>query len=120
MVSWRSRGVGLAALLTACVGPPAPDVAVCTDLISRLCAAPRCPAAESGLAVGDTCEATVLARAGCGAEGFAFTTPTRARWLECRALVIRSGTGSDVHPSCDDVTQFLSQCSDLSAVLGAP
>ena len=31
-----------------------------------------------------------------------------------------SGTGSGVHPGCDDVSQFIAQCSDVTAVLGAP
>ena len=119
MTRLSAWAVGLSALVTACVGPPAPDSAVCSDLIARLCAAPRCASAEAGLAVGDTCEQTLLTRTGCGGEGFAFTTPARSRWLECRAIVVRAGTGSGVHPSCDDVAQFVSQCTDVALALGA-
>lgn len=107
-------------LVAACVGPPAPDAAVCQDVISRLCMPTRCSSVDSVLSVGDTCEAVLLERSGCGAESFAFETPARARFLQCRAIVVQTGTGADVHPGCDDVSQMFNECTDVVTFLGAP
>jgi hypothetical protein len=67
-------------LFTACVGPQAPDGALCAP------------------AVGE-------------AVTFAATDLTR---------VVRSGVAAGLHPDCTDVSQFVSQCSDVLSFFGAP
>lgn len=103
--------LSLPVLLAACVGPPAPDAAVCQDLIHRLCAAPVC-SAVSALGVPD-CEAAALARTGCGDDSFAFATPTRDRLLECRAMLLHPGQGPNAHPDCGDVDAMAQSCPDV-------
>jgi len=101
-----------------CVGAPAPDADLCRDLITRLCAAPtRCPGVDAQLSVTDSCEDTLLTRSGCSNDGFTFSSPNRAEWLECRAIVVRSGIGREVLPECVDVSQMLTQCPGVVTLL---
>ena len=111
----------LLALAGACVGEPAPDVALCRDVAHRLCIAPRCSSVQS-LWPDATCEETMLARTGCASDEFVFTSPTRERWVECRVMLVRSGTNVETKPDCLDVDQFLAECPDVGRFLqsGAP
>jgi len=59
------------------------------------------------------CEATLLARTGCGAEEFTFSSPTRERVLDCREPLIRVGTTTERPPSCEDTFQFVVDCPDV-------
>ncbi len=97
--------------LTACNGPEAPDVAVCRDAIHRLCIPDVCPSVVP-LFTAD-CEATLLAGSGCESETFAFTSPTRNRFLDCRIALLRAGQNSQTHPSCDDVNETFDRCPDV-------
>ncbi|MFZ5467803.1 MAG: hypothetical protein ACOZIN_00080 [Myxococcota bacterium] len=108
--------------LSACGGKAAPDADVCRDLVHRLCLAPRCPLVDERLSVVDDCEATLLARTGCGADEFAFESLSRRRFLDCRAPVLRSGLGPEVRPACEDVAESFDECPDLVGFLrtGAP
>ena len=114
------RLFALCAPFLSCVGPPAPDAALCQDVIHRLCLGPRCAEVDAALAVGDSCEQTLLSRTGCAAEDFAFASPSRAQVLECRLPLLRSGIGADQHPSCDDVAETVETCGDLIRFLGGP
>lgn len=112
------RPVAFALLLTACLGPPAPDVELCRDVIARLCLRPVCEVALSALAVeAASCEATLLARTGCGDDRFTFSTPTRNRVLECRMPLVRVTTARLVKAGCDDVAETLATCPDLGLFL---
>src|SRR5688572_16739750 len=72
--------VVLLTVVSACVGPVAPDVALCRDAIHRLCLEPRCTAVSVAFGVGDTCEALLVGRSGCAADEFTFSTsPDRSR-----------------------------------------
>lgn len=106
----------LAAAL-ACVGPPAPDAAVCQDAIDRLCMAPLCPAVESVVDGGAACEDTLLARTGCGTDDFAFAGLPRERFLQCRAILLRAGEATGTHPACRDVDEMFFLCGDVEAFL---
>ena len=116
----RPRSWLLLLLVPACVGAPAPDAPLCRDLITRLCTSPRCPGVDAQFSVTDSCEDTLLTRSGCVDDGFAFSMPTRAQWLECRAIVVRSGIGADVKPRCEDVSQMLGQCPEVVTLLKGP
>lgn len=106
-------------LLAGCVGPPAPDAELCRDVIVRLCAEPPCVSAATRLALpAMDCEATLEARAGCGATDFAFTTPTRERVLECRLPLVRESPDRSAHPSCEYVDETVRNCPDLVVFLG--
>lgn len=108
-------------LLAACSGPPAPDAVLCRDLVHRVCQPPLCAVVATQLAPGDACESTLLARTGCGSDDFAFTTPSRAHFLECRAPLVRLSNSADVPPGCDNVAEALSSCPDLVTFLkGTP
>jgi hypothetical protein len=109
------------ALVAGCSGPPAPDAAVCQDLIHRICLAPRCPGVDTALNVGNDCEAQLLARTGCGSDGFAFSQPTRQEVLQCRVPLLRGGNAPEQHPACRDVEEVLDTCGGLVTFLkGAP
>lgn len=106
------------ALVSACSGPPAPDAALCEDVITRLCLARSCPGVDEALAPGGDCQATVLARTGCDAQGFAFTTPSRDRVLTCRLPLVRRSTSPEKAPTCDEVAEVQRDCPDLIQFLG--
>lgn len=116
----RTALLGAAALAAACWGPPAPDGAVCRDVIHRLCLPARCPATTVRLGVGDTCEFQLLNRTGCAAEEFTFPeAPGRDRVLECRLLLLRAGAEPDKRPDCGDVEELFEICPDVASFLGA-
>lgn len=108
--------------LLGCVGSPAPDAALCRDVIHRLCHAPRCAVVDAAFPYEAQCEESLQTRSGCAAEDFSFTTPSRARVLECRLPLVRVGTGVEQKPSCDDVAETIERCDDLVLFLneGAP
>ncbi len=106
-------------LLCACVGPPAPDVELCRDVITRLCAEPVCSGVTAKLntpAMG--CEAELQRRSGCDVAEFAFTTPTRDRVLECRLPLVRESNLVVAHPPCEYVDETFRNCPDLVGFLG--
>ena len=107
-----------AALLCACSGPPAPDAALCEDVVNRLCLARTCPGVNEALAPGDDCRATLLERTGCGAEAFTFSTPSRERILECREPLVRRGTSPGLAPTCNEVAEVVLDCADVVQFLG--
>ncbi|MHB8873032.1 MAG: hypothetical protein ACYC8T_05040 [Myxococcaceae bacterium] len=111
------RLLALCAPLVGCAGPAAPDAALCQDVIHRLCLEPRCEAVETTFAAGANCEQTLLDASGCGAEDFAFSTPSRARVLECRLPLLRNGAAPGQPPACDDVDETLELCDDLVRLL---
>jgi len=110
-------GLVAVSLLAGCSGPPAPDAAICQDVIHRLCLAPRCSAVESALNVSEDCEATLLSRTGCGAEDFAFTQPSREAFVSCRVPLLRKGNSPEQHPDCADVEEVLDHCDAVVAFL---
>ncbi|MCY1016709.1 hypothetical protein [Pyxidicoccus sp. MSG2] len=100
--------------LTACSGPSAPDAAVCQDVVNRLCQTATCPGVGPQLAPGSDCQFSLEERTGCGAEDFAFTAPSRERFLDCRELLLSNGTTTETPTSCDDAVRFLNQCQDVA------
>lgn len=100
--------------LAACVGPPAPDPALCRDLIHRVCKAPRCSNTVVLSVADNTCEQVLQQRTGCDSEDFVFTAPTRDRVLECRAPLVRAGNNVEQHPDCLDVDSMLTDCPDVT------
>lgn len=122
MRAWLARVFGAVAIAAGCSGPPAPDVAICRDVIHRLCLPERCSAVTFLLEVGNSCEADLLARTGCFQDDFAFPDPPgRDRVLECRQPLLREGLESEQHPACPDVTDMMEACPDVVAWLkGAP
>ena len=103
----------------ACSGPPAPDAALCRDVIHRLCLKPVCQRVTDRLQPGDACEETLLARTGCSDDAFEFSTPTRAQVIDCRNLLTRSGLDPEKAPACEDVENTLDQCGELTSFLEA-
>ena len=115
----RALLVALAVFLGSCSGPDAPDVAVCRDLVTRLCLGPLCEPTTTKLGVdAASCEATLLMRTGCGADSFSFTTPTRAQVLDCRVPLLRQGASQKVRPACADVAEVFTDCPDLVRFFG--
>lgn len=109
----------LSLLVLSCAGPEAPDVAVCRDLVTRLCLGPVCEVTTTKLGVDAMgCETTLLAKTGCGMDSFAFTSPTRAQVLDCRVPLLRQGASQKVKPSCADVAEVFADCPDLVRFLG--
>jgi hypothetical protein len=105
--------------LSACVGPPAPDVEICRDVISRVCAQPVCTSAAVQLNLPTMdCEATLQTRTTCADVNFTFTSPTRNRFLECRLPLVRESTTVGAKPSCDNVDESFRNCPDLVRFLG--
>lgn len=100
-------------LLSSCVGPEAPDAAVCRDLIHRLCLMPVCSPVVLFITPGNSCDATLLANTGCLAEDFVFTSPTREKFLSCRVPVIRGAANVEAHPACTDVSESFERCPDV-------
>ena len=107
--------VGVAAA-AACVGPPAPDGAVCRDMIHRICIPPKCTSTNV-LAVDAGCEQVLQQRTGCDQDEFEFTTPTRDRVLECRIPLLHAGKETEQHPDCLDVDQMITECPDVTRFL---
>lgn len=105
-------------LLAACQGPPAPDAALCRDVISRLCLGPVCDVTTQQLRPGDACQDTLTARTGCGNDDFTFTTPTRDRFLECRQPLVRLSSSHLVPPGCENVAEMFSSCPDVVKFYG--
>lgn len=116
----RMRVVGVCSLLLlGCMGPPAPDAELCRDVIARVCVPPVCPNAAVRLALPEMdCTVKLQARTGCDSLDFAFTSPSRARVLECRLPLVRAGETIDVHPACDDVDETVRVCPDVVRFLG--
>jgi hypothetical protein len=103
--------------VAACVGPPAPDVDLCRDVIVRVCVAPLCDQTVTALGVeATTCEATLVTRTGCK-DDFTFSTPSRNRWLECRGSLVRASSSQQVKPPCDAVAELFSNCPDVVGFL---
>ena len=111
------RLVPLLLFVASCAGPAADDAAVCQDLVTRLCAEPACEAVTQTLAPGNACSEELLRRTGCGDVAFQFSTPSRERFLDCRAPLLRVSERTDVHPACEDVSAALSSCPDLVSFL---
>lgn len=99
-------------MLSGCEGPPAPDVEVCRDSIHRLCIADLCPQVVT-LFSAAACEAALRTNTGCDRDGFVFTSPDRAQFLNCRVALLRAGSGPEQHPSCDDVAESFDRCPDI-------
>lgn len=109
---WRSLLVVF--ILTAgCSGPPAPDVALCRDVVHRLCLAPVCQLVKDRFSPGDACEDTLLARTGCAADDFEFGTPSRERFIQCRNILVQSGAEPEKAPACEDVERMLNECGEV-------
>ncbi len=111
----RLRFLLLAA--AACVGPPAPDVDLCRDVIVRLCFTPLCDQTVSALNLDPAvCEETLVARTACR-DDFTFSTPSRNRWLECRASLVRATSAQQSKPPCDAVAELFTNCPDVVGFL---
>jgi hypothetical protein len=115
----RLLALGSLAVVFACYGPPAPDAALCQDVISRMCLSRTCQGVNEQLALGNNeCNPTLRQRTGCGEEDFTFTQPTRERVLRCRLPLIRQGTDPAKAPACEDVAEVQEDCPDLMNFLG--
>jgi hypothetical protein len=111
------RWIGLAVAVAGCTGPAAPDAAVCEDYIHRICIQPLCSVVETDLNPPSDCETALLNQTGCGNASFAFTTPSRERFLSCRLPLLRSGSSEDDPPNCDDVFDSFTDCPDVVSFL---
>ena len=107
-----------AALLCACSGPPAPDAALCEDVVTRLCFARTCSGVNEALAPGNDCRATLLERTGCGDDAFTFSSPSRERILSCRRTLVRRGTDPGLAPTCEEVAEVQQGCPDVIQFFG--
>lgn len=108
-----------ALVLLSCSGPAAPDVAICRDVITRVCMAPLCESVPARLAVdAGSCEVTLLARSGCSDEAFTFSMPSRVEVLDCRVPLLRQGAAQKTHPSCADVAEVFTDCPQVVRFLG--
>lgn len=118
----RLLALGALALVFACGGPPAPDAALCRDVLARVCLARSCPAVGEPLGLGTgVCQATLEARTGCGEEAFVLSEPSRERLLFCRQPLVRRGTDPGKAPTCGEVAEAFRDCPDLATFLqGAP
>ena len=106
--------LAMAVVGCACAGPPAPDAAICRDVIERLCTGPICTVVDQQLAPGDDCVATLTASAGCATDELELVKPfDRNRLLECRIPLLRNGTSRLAHPDCDNVAEAFTACPDL-------
>lgn len=106
-------------LVVDCAGPEASDSALCQDVVTRLCRSPVCESVPQRLSVeAATCQETLLARTGCGADSFAFTTPSRVQFLDCRVPLLRQGASQGVSPSCADVDELFLDCPDVVRFFG--
>jgi hypothetical protein len=115
----RLLALGPLALVFACSGPAAPDAALCQDVVTRMCLARTCAGVNEQLGLGNNdCQATLLERTGCGADEFAFSTPSRERILSCRLPLVRKSTDPGKAPACADVAEVVSSCPDVIDFLG--
>jgi hypothetical protein len=115
----RFLALGSLAFVFACSGPPAPDAALCQDVITRMCQARACPGVNEQLDLGNNdCQTTLRQRTGCGDEDFTFTEPSRERVLRCRLPLVRQSTDPGKAPVCEDVAEVLEDCPDLMGFLG--
>lgn len=106
--------LGALAGVFACAGPPAPDAALCQDVISRLCLARSCTGLNAQLGLGDEeCQPTLEERTGCGAEDFAFSEPSRERILSCRLPLVERSTAPGRAPTCEEVGEVVRDCPDV-------
>lgn len=111
--------LGTLAWLLACSGPPAPDAALCQDVVTRLCQARACPGLNEQLALGtQDCQATLLQRTSCGVEEFAFSEPSRERFLFCRQPLVKRSTDPGKAPTCEEVATVVRDCPDVVDFLG--
>lgn len=106
-------------LSIGCLGPEAPDPAVCRDVIHRICIAPVCDPQVPPLFTPPTsnCEPTLLMKSGCGSEDFVFTSPTRERFLSCRLPLLRTSGNPEAHPDCLEVAETFDRCPDVVRML---
>jgi hypothetical protein len=115
----RAAVLPILLVLASCVGPPAPDAEICRDVITRFCAEPQCPTAQTRLNLpAIDCAATLEARTGCNDAAFTFTSPTRDQVLTCRLPLVRESANRDAHPSCEYVDETIRNCPDLVLFLG--
>jgi hypothetical protein len=114
--------LGLLACLLACSGPPAPDAALCQDVVTRLCLARSCAGVNEQLALGnEDCQATLLRRTGCGEEEtFTFSEPSRERFLGCRQPLVKRSTDPGKAPTCEEVSTVVRDCPDVIGFLKGP
>lgn len=111
--------LGPLACLLACSGPPAPDAALCQDVISRVCLARTCAGVSEQLALGNNdCQGLLLQRTGCGDDAFAFTEPSRERFLSCRQPLVKRSTDPGKAPTCEEVGAVMTDCPDVIDFLG--
>lgn len=114
----RFPGAVLLLLLSACLGPPAPDQDLCIDVITRLCLSPICADAARVLSVDQaTCVQTLSTRTGCSDPNFVFNSPSRARVLDCRAPLVKTTGLRTANPACEDVSSLLNNCPDVVSFL---
>jgi hypothetical protein len=105
--------------LGSCSGPPAPDDALCRDVIHRLCGVPICDAVTTAIPFTGDCQTTLIARTQCGSPGFMFTAPLdRETFLTCRVPILRSGDNVEQLPDCLDVSESFADCPLLVQFLG--
>ncbi len=104
----------------SCLGPDAPDAAICRDAIARVCTPPLCSSVATTLQVSSACEATLLTRTQCDRDTFSFQSPSREVFLQCRSLLLREGSSTGSAVSCVDIQNAFSSCPALPRFLGAP
>ena len=115
----KTAALPLLLLLASCVGPVAPDVEICRDIITRVCAEPQCQTAQTRLRLpAVNCGATLEIRTGCADAEFTFSSPTREQVLNCRLPLVRESTNREDHPSCEYVDEALRNCPALVVFLG--
>ncbi len=100
-----------------CAGPPAPDGAVCRDVIHRLCLTPVCAQVQGLIPTGQACEQHLQTKSGCITDEFEFTSPTRDKFLRCRLTLLRASENVEAHPACEDVVDFFDTCPDVVRLL---
>ncbi|HLL06507.1 MAG TPA: hypothetical protein VK539_38405 [Myxococcaceae bacterium] len=111
--------LGMLACLFACSGPPAPDAALCQDVVTRLCQARTCAGLNEQLSLGtQECQATLLQRTSCAEEEFAFSEPSRERFLSCRQPLVKRSTDPGKAPTCEEVAAVVRDCPDVIDFLG--
>lgn len=111
--------------LAGCVGPPAPDVELCRDVVSRLCEARGCEDVARELALdvegAEACATTLAARAGCVDEGFRFgetVSVDRESFVECRKRLLDTSASGETLVVCSEASSFLA-CGESGALYRA-